>query len=42
MIVFLSSSNILTNLRTEAEVGNALVLTVDATEAGNLLRRTQL
>ena len=42
MIVFLSGSNILANLRAEAEVGNALVLTVDATEAGNLLRRTQL
>ena len=42
MIVFLSASNILTNLRTKAEVGNALLLTVDTTEAGYLLRGTQL
>ena len=42
MTVFLSGSNILTNLGTKAEVGNALLLAVDATEAGYLLRGTQL
>ena len=42
MTVFLSASNILTNLGTKAEVGNALLLTVDTTEAGYLLRGTQL
>jgi hypothetical protein len=42
VIVFLSGANILTNLWTEAEVGNSLVLTVNTTEAGNLLRGTQL
>ena len=41
-VVYLSKSNILTNLRTEAKVGNSLVLTVDMTEAGNLLRGSQL
>lgn len=40
VIVFLSGSNILTNLRTETEVSNALMFTIDATEAGNLFRRT--
>jgi hypothetical protein len=42
LIVFLSGANILTNLRTETKVSDSLVLTVDMTEAGNLLRSSQL
>ena len=41
-VVHLSNSNILANLRTEAKVGDSLVLTVNMTEAGNLLRGSQL
>ena len=42
VVVFLSCPNIFTNLRTETEVRYTLVLTVDATELGNLFRGTQL
>ena len=36
-VVFLSGTNILPNLRTETEVRDALLLTVDATESCHLL-----
>jgi hypothetical protein len=36
-VVFLSGSNILANLRTEAEVRDALLLTIDATESCHVL-----
>ena len=36
-VVFLSGTNILSDLRTKAEVRDALLLTVDATESCHLL-----
>ena len=40
--VFLSGSNVFTNFRTKAKVGNALVFTVATTESGEFFRGGQL